>query len=121
MIFLYVYSSRLIPLLPSLQEAAGRVRPSEKGPRQEGPVATAVAPRDAPGVAAERTRRRAHRRGQTAAATQRTSGGSDADTGGPQQTAGVPTAQAETAPGAGTHQQKHTLTHKQHHYIIYTE
>lgn len=101
---MYIRVSRLIPLLPSLQEATIRVRPSEEGPRQKGPLPAAVAPGDAPGVAAERARRRAHRRGQTAAATQRTSGGPDADSGRPQQTAGVPTAQAETAAGAGTHQ-----------------
>ena len=88
---------------PSPQEAAIRVRPSEESPRQEGPVPAAVAPGDAPGVAAERARRRAHRRGQTAATAQRSSGSPDADPGGPQQTAGVPTAQAETATGAGTY------------------
>lgn len=88
------------------QEAAVRVRPPEESPRQEGPLSAAVAPRDAAGVAAERPRRRADRRGQAAAAAQRATGGPDADTGGPQQTAGVAAAPAETAAGAGT--QEHT-------------
>lgn len=91
-----------------LQEATVRVRPPEEGPRQKGPIPAAVAPGDAPGVTAERTRRRAHRRGKTAAAAQRTAGGPDADTGGPQQTARVPTAPAQAAAGAGIHQQEHT-------------
>lgn len=85
----------------SLQEAAGRVRPFEKSPRQERSVPAAFAARDAPGVAAERSGRRAHRRGQAAAAAQRSPGGPHADTGGPQQTAGVPAAQAEATSGAG--------------------
>lgn len=88
-------------MLPSLQEATVGVRPPEEGPRQEGPLPAAVAPGDAPGVAAERPRRRAHRRGQTPEAAQRTAGGADADPRGPQQTAGVPTAPAQTAAGAG--------------------
>lgn len=89
-------------LTPRPQEAAVRVRPPEEGPRQEGPVPSAVAPGDAAGVATERPRRRAHCRGQAAAAAQGAPRGPHADPGGPQQTAGVPTAPAEAAAGAGT-------------------
>lgn len=92
-------SKGVVPAL--LQETPVRVRPSEEGPRQEGPVAAAVAPGDAPGVAAERARRRAHRRSQAPAAAQGPAGGTHANPGGSQQTAGVPTAPAQAATGTG--------------------